>query len=161
MGGRFARWEWAALGGILLVYLVVALLAIRRGPPLGWDESVYSLRAGDFADGAAPRHYWDSYRAPGLPWVLHLLWGWGSHPTVFRLAVAGFGLGLVVVTWLLARHLFGPRPAAGGRRRGGAHPAAGARRHPGVARRARARRWASWPSPCSCGPPAASGPPGG
>ncbi len=110
VGGAFARWEWAALAGVLLVYLVVVVLAIRRGPPLGWDEAVYSVRARDFVDGAAPRHYWDAYRAPGLPWVLSLLWGWGSHPAVFRLAVAAFGLGLVVVTWLLARHLFGPRP---------------------------------------------------
>lgn len=109
VGGAFARWEWLALGGIALLYLLVVVLSIRRGPPLGWDESVYSLRTRDFAEGVTPRHYWDAYRAPGLPWLLHLLWGIGSHPTVFRLAVAAFGLGLVVVTWLLARHLFGLR----------------------------------------------------
>ena len=98
---------------------------------------MYSLRARDFADGATPRHYWEAYRAPGLPWLLHLLWGVGSQPTVFRLAVAAFGLGLVVVTWLLARHLFGPRAAADRGRRGGPRSAAGAGRHPGLARRAR------------------------
>ena len=111
VGGRFARWEWPALAAVALVYLVVVLLALRRGPPLGWDESVYSLRARDFADGSAPRVYWNAFRAPGLPWLLHLLWGAGSHPAVFRLVVAGFGLGLIAVTWLLTRHLFGPRAA--------------------------------------------------
>ena len=111
VGGLFARWEWAALGGILVLYLVVVALSVRRGPPLGWDESVYSLRARDFATGTEPVSYWDAYRAPGLPWVLHFLWGLGSHPTVFRLAVAAFMLGLVVVTWLLTRHLFGRGPA--------------------------------------------------
>ncbi len=45
-------WPWRASPS---VYLVVVVLAVRRGPPLGWDESVYSLRARDFADGAAPR----------------------------------------------------------------------------------------------------------
>jgi 4-amino-4-deoxy-L-arabinose transferase-like glycosyltransferase len=109
VGGAFTRREWLALAGIALLYVVVVVLVLRRGPLLGWDESVYSLRARDFAGGATPRHYWEAYRAPGLPWLLHLLWGWGSHPTVFRLAVAAFGLGLVVVAWLLTRHLFGRR----------------------------------------------------
>lgn len=110
VGGTFARWEWLALAGIVLGYLLIALLAVRRGPPLGWDEAVYSLRAQDFAAGEPWGRYWDSFRAPGLPWVLSLFWGLGGHPTVFRAAVAGFGLLLVLVAWLLARHLFGPGP---------------------------------------------------
>lgn len=109
VGGPFSRWEWAVFGAITLLYVLVVVLAVRRGPPLGWDEAVYSVRARDFADGISPRHYWDSIRAPGLPWMLHLLWGVGGQATVFRLTVAGFGLGLVAVTWLLARHLFGCR----------------------------------------------------
>ncbi|MBN2113188.1 MAG: glycosyltransferase family 39 protein [Acidimicrobiia bacterium] len=109
VGGPFTRGEWLALGGIVLGYLVIALLAVRRGPPLGWDEAVYSLRARDFAAGDPWGRYWDSFRAPGLPWVLSLFWGLGGHPTVFRAVVAGFGLLLVLVAWLLARHLFGPR----------------------------------------------------
>jgi hypothetical protein len=109
VGGAFARWEWLALAGIVLGYLLVVALSIRRGPPLGWDEAVYSLRARDFAAGDPWGRYWDSFRAPGLPWVLSLFWGLGGHPTVFRAVVAGFGLLLVLVAWLLARHLFGPR----------------------------------------------------
>jgi hypothetical protein len=94
---------------VSLVYLVVVLLSVRRGPPLGWDESVYALRAGDFADGVAPLGYWDDYRAPGLPWLGHLWWIEGREAVMLRLLVAGFGLGLVGVTWLLTRHLFGRR----------------------------------------------------
>ena len=109
VGGPLIRGEWLAFGGIALVYLVVVALSIRRGPPLGWDESVYSLRARDFADGVAPVSYWNAYRAPGLPWLGHLLWIAGREATVLRMLVAGFGLGLVVTTWLLTRHLFGPR----------------------------------------------------
>ncbi|MFH1331372.1 MAG: glycosyltransferase family 39 protein [Actinomycetota bacterium] len=117
VGGRFARWEWLAFGGIAVVYLVVTVTAIYRGPPLGWDESVYTLRARDFAAGVPSGSYWNAYRAPGLPWLGHLLWVAGREATVLRLLVAGIGLGLVVTVWLLARHLFGSRAgliAAGG-----------------------------------------------
>jgi len=109
VGGSFTRGEWLALGAIVLGYLAIALLAVRRGPPLGWDEAVYSLRARDFATGEPWGRYWDSFRAPGLPWILSLFWGLGGQPTVSRAVVAGFGLLLVLVVWLLARHLFGPR----------------------------------------------------
>lgn len=117
IGGPIEHGEWLALAVIVLVYLVVVWLSVRRGPPLGWDESVYALRARDFADGVDPVRYWNDYRAPGLPWLGHLFWVEGREATLLRLLVAGFGLGLVGVTWLLARHLFGPRAgliAAGG-----------------------------------------------
>jgi hypothetical protein len=117
IGGPIGRGEWLALAGIALAYLLVVLLAVRRGPPLGWDESVYTLRARDFSAGVSPGSYWNAYRAPGLPWLGHLLWVAGREATVLRLLVAGFGLGLVVTAWLLARHLFDPRAglvAAGG-----------------------------------------------
>ncbi len=109
VGGPIGRGEWLGVALITLVYLVVVLLSVRRGPPLGWDESVYALRAGDFADGVAPLGYWDDYRAPGLPWLGHLWWIEGREAVMLRLLVAGFGLGLVGVTWLLTRHLFGRR----------------------------------------------------
>ena len=117
IGGPIGRGEWLALAGIVLVYLVVAASAIYRGPPLGWDESVYTLRARDFSAGVSPGGYWNAYRAPGLPWLGHFLWIVGREATVLRLLVAGFGLGLVVTAWLLARHLFDSRAgliAAGG-----------------------------------------------
>lgn len=110
VGGPIGRGEWLGLALIALVYLVVVVLSVRRGPPLGWDESVYALRARDFADGAAPVAYWDDFRAPGLPWLGQLWWVEGREAIMLRLLVAGFGLGLVGVTWLLTRHLFG-RPA--------------------------------------------------
>ena len=109
IGGPIGRGEWLALAGIVLVYLVVAASAIYRGPPLGWDESVYTLRARDFSAGVSPGGYWNAYRAPGLPWLGHFLWIAGREATVLRLLVAGFGLGLVVTAWLLARHLFDSR----------------------------------------------------
>jgi hypothetical protein len=117
IGGPIGGREWVALALITLVYLAIAGLSVRRGPPLGWDESVYALRARDFVDGVAPLGYWDDFRAPGLSWLGHLWWVEGREATLLRLLVAGFGLGLVGVTWLLARHLFGRRAglvAAGG-----------------------------------------------
>ena len=107
VGGPFAAYEWAVLGAICLAYLMVVVLAVRRGPPLGWDESVYTLRARDFASGAEAGNYWSTYRAPGLPWLGHFLWDAGNQATVLRLVVAAFGLGLMGVVWLLTRHLFG------------------------------------------------------
>jgi 4-amino-4-deoxy-L-arabinose transferase-like glycosyltransferase len=106
------------LAGVAAVYLLVVVLAVRRGPPLGWDEAVYALRARDFTAGVLPLHYWEAYRAPGFSWLGHLIWIDGHEVLALRLLAAAFGLGLVVTTWLLARHLFGRRAgliaAAGG-----------------------------------------------
>ncbi|HSQ36704.1 MAG TPA: glycosyltransferase family 39 protein [Acidimicrobiia bacterium] len=107
VGGPIGRGEWLTLALIVLAYLVIVMLSVRRGPPLGWDESVYALRARGFADGVGPLGYWDDFRAPGLPWLGHLWWVDGREVVMLRLLVAGFGLGLVGVTWLLTRHLFG------------------------------------------------------
>jgi hypothetical protein len=107
VGGSVGRGEWLTLALITLVYLVIVVLSVRRGPPLGWDESVYALRARDFADGVGPLGYWNEFRAPGLPWLGHLWWVEGREGVLLRLLVAGFGLGLVGVAWLLTRHLFG------------------------------------------------------
>jgi len=109
IGGPIARYEWLTLGAVVLVYLAVVALAVRRGPALGWDESVYALRGRDFVTGAEPGRYWNAFRAPGLPWLGHLVWVEGREATVLRLLVSGFGLGLVATTWLLTRHLFGRR----------------------------------------------------
>jgi hypothetical protein len=105
------RWEWLGLAATGAVYILIVLAAVRRGAPLGWDESVYTLRARDFATGADPRQYWDAFRAPGLPWLIHLLWWEGREATLGRLVASGFGLGLVATTWALTRHLFGRRAA--------------------------------------------------
>lgn len=98
------------LAGVVLAYLLLVVAAVRRGPPLGWDEAVYALRARDFGDGVAPAGYWQDYRAPGLPWLGQWLWVAGEEGPMLRLLVAAFGLGMVGITWLLARHLFGRRP---------------------------------------------------
>jgi 4-amino-4-deoxy-L-arabinose transferase-like glycosyltransferase len=109
VGGPFLRSEWAVLAGVAAAYLLVVVLAVRRGPPLGWDEAVYALRGRDFAAGVDPLHYWQAYRAPGLSWLGHLVWIEGHEVPALRFLVAAFGCGLVATTWLLARHLFGRR----------------------------------------------------
>jgi hypothetical protein len=111
IGGPLLRWEWLGLAATGAGYLLIVLVSVRRGAPLGWDESVYALRARDFATGADPRQYWDAFRAPGLPWLIHLLWWEGREATLGRLVVSGFGLGLAAVAWALTRHLFGRRAA--------------------------------------------------
>lgn len=108
MGGPIPRGEWLGIAIITLAYLAVAALSILR-PPLGWDESVYALRARDFADGVEPLRYWSDYRAPGLPWLGQFFLVAGREATFLRLLVAAFGLALVLVTWLVGRHLFGGR----------------------------------------------------
>jgi hypothetical protein len=117
VGEHMERWEWYALVLVVVVFLVVATLIVRSGAPLGWDESVYALRTEAFHEGVAAGNTWQSYRAPGLPWVAHLLWLEGPTVAYLRMVVVGFGLLLVLVTWVLARYLFGRRAgvvAAGG-----------------------------------------------
>ncbi len=117
IGGRLERWEWWGLGLVLVAFLLVATLIVRFGAPLGWDESVYALRAQAFHEGVPAGNYWQSYRAPGLPWVAHLFWINGPTVPYLRMVVVGFGLLLVLSTWALARRLFGRRAgviAAGG-----------------------------------------------
>ena len=117
IGGAPGRTEWLWLGLILLLYTLAAAVIIKGGGPLGHDEAVYALRGRDFHDGTSPGAYWDDYRAPGLPWLLRVMWPLGSTAPYLRLVSVGFMLLLILVTWLLARALFGPTAglaAAGG-----------------------------------------------
>jgi hypothetical protein len=105
------RRELLILGAILAGFGVLAILVIREGSPLGWDEAVYSLRARDFAEAREAGDYWASYRAPGLPFLLQVAWWFEPTEPYLRLVVTGFGFLAVVATWALGRILF--RPSVG------------------------------------------------
>jgi len=109
IGPMPGRRELLWLGVIVAAYVVVALVVIRGGGPLGHDESVYALRARDFHSGTpAAGFYWEDYRAPGLPWLSQFVWLVGSSAPYLRLVTAGFMVVLVVLTWLAGRALFEP-----------------------------------------------------
>ncbi len=101
------------LGLSLVVFFGLAFLSIREGAPLGHDEAVYSLRAqwatGDHSVNLSG--YWIAYRAPGLPWALTMAWLVRSTEPYLRFVVSLFGGLGVVLTWWMARELFGSRAA--------------------------------------------------
>lgn len=107
------RLDLASVGACVVVFVALVVLAIDLGPPLGHDESVYALRAA-WATGDESVNlsgYWADYRAPGLPWVLSLIWLVRATEPFLRATVAAFGAVGIVLAWALARNLFGRRAA--------------------------------------------------
>jgi len=108
-GPAFRAWEWWWMLGLLAAYGIVSLWILKTGGPLGHDEAVYALRARDFRADVDPGLYWNDFRAPGLSWILQLSWIFRPSPPVLRFVIVGFGVGLVVLTWLIGRYMFGRR----------------------------------------------------
>jgi hypothetical protein len=105
-----SRREWLAVGGMALVVMGALIAAARPDQGLEGDEADYVLRALDFRAGMAPvGTRWGDYRAPGLPYLMSLVPG-GSVFGMRLVPIAFCGAG-IVITWLLARALFGPRVA--------------------------------------------------
>jgi Dolichyl-phosphate-mannose-protein mannosyltransferase len=104
---RLRRWELPVLGIILLVFAGMGAYAIAAGPPLIFDEAVYSLRAGDFAVGSVPSGYWMEVRAPGFPLLLTPLARLSANDELFRSGALLFAVVGVALTWWEGRLLFG------------------------------------------------------
>lgn len=101
---RFTRPELVLIAVAVLGFLVLALALIQQASALGHDESVYGVRAVEFAGGEPGATWFAAYRAPGLPWTLATLpIGIGSGR--FRMVVALFGVLGLLSTWILGRTL--------------------------------------------------------
>lgn len=108
---RLRSWEVIGLAVGLTIYVVICLLLINEGVPLGHDEAVYSARARELLAGERASTWWGAYRAPGLSTFLILAWiGNGTEPYL-RFIVALSGSALIVFTWLLGRLMVGPGSA--------------------------------------------------
>jgi 4-amino-4-deoxy-L-arabinose transferase-like glycosyltransferase len=116
LGGR-TRTLWAAVGVGLIVRLAYALATHDHA--LAGDQLEYHQQGVFFTQG----HWWWS-RAPfGIPhpslwkaplyplWVGALYSVGGVHPGWVKTAQVVFGVAVIVLTWMLARRLFGPRAA--------------------------------------------------
>jgi hypothetical protein len=106
---RVQSWEVIGLAVGIAAYLLVCLLLIREGVPLGHDEAVYATRARELLLGQPASGWWGVYRAPGLPVFLTLAWIGTGTESHLRLVVVIFGGALIVFTWLLGRVIIGRR----------------------------------------------------
>ena len=108
---RLRSWEVIGLAVGITIYVVICLLLIDEGVPLGHDEAVYSARARELLNDERASTWWAPYRAPGLSAFLMLAWiGNGTEPYL-RVIVAFSGSALIVFTWLLGRWMVGPGSA--------------------------------------------------
>jgi hypothetical protein len=105
-----SRREWLTVGGMALAAMAALAAVARPDQGLEGDEADHVLRALDFRAGVAPvGTRWGDYRAPGLPYLMSLVPG-GSVYGMRLVPIAFCGVG-IVITWLLARALFGRRVA--------------------------------------------------
>jgi MYXO-CTERM domain-containing protein len=116
VGGR-SRTLWAAVGLGVAVRLAYALVTHNHG--LAGDQLEYHQQGVLFTDG----HWWWSRtpfgvahpslsKAPLYPlWVGALYSLGGVHPGRVETAQVVFGIAVIVLTWVLARRLFGPGAA--------------------------------------------------
>jgi 4-amino-4-deoxy-L-arabinose transferase-like glycosyltransferase len=115
VGGRKTLYAAVALG--LLVRIAYAIATHDQS--LAGDQLEYHQQGVFFTEG----HWWWS-RAPfGIPhpslwkaplyplWVGALYSVGGIHPGWVKTAQVVFGVAVIVLTWMLARRLFGPRAA--------------------------------------------------
>jgi 4-amino-4-deoxy-L-arabinose transferase-like glycosyltransferase len=99
--------ELYALVVAMFGYFAAAFVSLRVRSPLGHDEAIYALRAGDLNGGwSAPTDGWADYRAPGLPMLLNALGRVvGIHVTSSRILVTLLGSVVILGVWLLGRAL--------------------------------------------------------
>ncbi|KAA3637979.1 MAG: hypothetical protein DWP92_06925, partial [Armatimonadetes bacterium] len=99
------------VGTAIGIYVLLSVVLIFQGSPLGHDEAAYSLRARHLVEGMEPVFYWNAYRAPGLPFTLQLAWLLSPTEPYLRLIVAAFGVPLIGATAYIAHRMFGVRTA--------------------------------------------------
>lgn len=109
-GPAAARWEVVGVAAAVLVTIVIGLVLIAQGAPLGHDESVYALRGRYYAEGG-PSSAWANYRAEGLPVVFAAVWPFLRTEPALRGIVLLSGCALVVLTWMLGRQFMDRRAA--------------------------------------------------
>ncbi len=105
-GVPFVRWELVAMAAVLVAFGLIALDGVLHGAPFGHDEAVYSAKARTFVDGSPDGGFWNDFRAPGLPFMLQVVWGVRATEPYLRMVVVAWGALGLLVTWLLGRFLF-------------------------------------------------------
>lgn len=106
---------WSSVATAVAVYLLIESVMLAKRVPLGHDETVYLLRAREFANpgSEADLAFWAPYRAPGLPWILSVpMRIFGESVTLSRAVGVLFGAGLIVLTSVLVARLAGPTASA-------------------------------------------------
>jgi 4-amino-4-deoxy-L-arabinose transferase-like glycosyltransferase len=115
--GGGTRSLWAAVGVGLVARIGYAL--VTHDHALAGDQLEYHAQGVFFHDG----HPWWSRTPFGIPhpslwkaplyplWVGTLYSAGGIHPGLVKIAQIVFGVAVIVLTWALARRLFGPRAA--------------------------------------------------
>ncbi|MCD6575924.1 MAG: glycosyltransferase family 39 protein [Nanoarchaeota archaeon] len=95
--------------------IVILIAALSRIPlllktkVLMWDAAVYLMNAKWFA---GQKIFWESLRAPFLPFLLSFLFKIGiNNETAFRIVSITFAIASIMLTYLLAKELFGKKTA--------------------------------------------------
>jgi 4-amino-4-deoxy-L-arabinose transferase-like glycosyltransferase len=116
------RERWVLLGALALgvAIRVTYVLATRHlalaGDSIEYDAEGKLIAAGHWFYTAVPYGvlHAGAWKAPGYPaWVGIWYSLIGHHPVAVRLLQVPFGALTIVLTWVLARRLFGPRVAMG------------------------------------------------
>lgn len=116
--GRSGRLLTGASGYRLLELLLLALICadfcrvvlrlIGADGPLGWDESVYAVRARSWLHPEIASSGWAEFRPPLLPLIGTVPMLAGGEEWQLRLIGLLSGLGLVLGAWWLGRGIAGP-----------------------------------------------------
>lgn len=104
------RWEWVALGVVLLALMVSVGRLLEVGAILGHDEAAYASRARSWVEHTATTS-WFPHRSPGLPVLGVGVLALGGGAVGLRLIGLAFAVGLAIGVWVLARRLGGPAAA--------------------------------------------------
>ncbi|HEX6254292.1 MAG TPA: glycosyltransferase family 39 protein, partial [Euzebyales bacterium] len=112
-----APWEIAVVVGAVLTVALIGALALSKGVPLLWDESVYGLRTRfnlGLGEAVSTRgDYWLDVRAPGLPLLLTPTAAlFGSSDLALRITCLLFAMVATGLTWYIARLLTDATTAA-------------------------------------------------
>lgn len=100
------RWsERQIFGAALGAWLIVGVLALISGPPLGHDEAAYAVAA----RGDAPA--WN-YRSSGMITFARIGFLLGGSDGALRLVALPVGAGLIIAAYALGRAAFDPRTGA-------------------------------------------------
>lgn len=103
----WSRGDLIGLAGAVCLFLVVSVLTINLGSPLGHDEALYATRAREFLNGDPAASWYSGNRAPGLPLLLTLAWLGNATEPYLRFVVTSSGVVLIVLTWMIGRMMIG------------------------------------------------------
>ena len=98
--------EIAAVAALLGATALGVAYAILHSGPLGWDESVYAVKARSFVTDV-PASGWALYRPPALAYLGTVAGAFGFSDASLRAVTLALGLGTLAAAWGLARSMWG------------------------------------------------------